>query len=46
MKTMGVSKALIPACLEVVDHLPLTAAGKVDKKVLRQMTEKKYSSIG
>lgn len=46
MKTLGISKALIPACLEIVDHLPLTAAGKVDKKVLRQITENKYSSKG
>jgi 2,3-dihydroxybenzoate-AMP ligase len=42
MKQSGVSKALIPACFEIVDHIPLTAAGKADKKVLRKIIEKKF----
>ena len=36
MESYGSAKALIPVCSEMVEKLPLTAAGKVDKKVLRQ----------
>lgn len=32
----GASKAIIPARVEVVEEMPLTAAGKADKKVLRE----------
>lgn len=42
MKRSGAAKALIPACFEIVDHIPLTAAGKADKKVLRKMIEEKF----
>ena len=37
MKASDASKALLPARSEVVAHIPLTAAGKADKKVLRQI---------
>ena len=36
MKGYEVSRALIPGCIEMVDQIPLTAAGKADKKVLRK----------
>ena len=42
MKQSGVAKALIPACLELVDSIPLTGAGKADKKVLRRIIAEKY----
>jgi non-ribosomal peptide synthetase component E (peptide arylation enzyme) len=37
MKKQEAAKVLIPASIEVVDVIPLTAAGKADKKVLRKM---------
>jgi non-ribosomal peptide synthetase component E (peptide arylation enzyme) len=41
MKGLGASNILLPARLEVVDEIPLTAAGKADKKALRaDITEK------
>lgn len=36
MLAEGASKTIIPARLEIVDEMPLTAAGKADKKVLRE----------
>ena len=38
------SKILIPACTEIVDHIPLTAAGKADKKVLRKLIAEKFQA--
>ena len=35
LKAEGASNALLPAKLVVVDVIPLTAAGKADKKELR-----------
>lgn len=37
MQAHGAQKALIPANTQFVDHIPLTAAGKADKKVLRKI---------
>jgi non-ribosomal peptide synthetase component E (peptide arylation enzyme) len=45
MKRFGAGKSLIPACSEIVTNIPLTAAGKADKKVLRQMIIDKYKTI-
>jgi len=38
---LGASKILYPARIEVVEEMPLTAAGKADKKVLKKDIEKK-----
>ncbi len=35
MESQGAAKMLIPARTEIVDEMPLTAAGKADKKLLR-----------
>lgn len=35
MLSMGSAKALLPARIEFMSHIPLTAAGKADKKALR-----------
>ena len=43
MKATGAAKALIPACSEIVEGIPLTAAGKADKKVLRKMINEKFN---
>jgi non-ribosomal peptide synthetase component E (peptide arylation enzyme) len=36
MRGLDVSPVLVPARVELVEELPLTAAGKADKKVLRE----------
>ena len=41
MKGFDAPKALLPARSEIVDSIPLTAAGKADKKVLRQLISEK-----
>ncbi len=41
LRTQGAAKALIPARTEVVADIPLTAAGKADKKVLKKDIEAK-----
>lgn len=41
MKEMEASKILYPARIEFVDEIPLTAAGKADKKVLKKDIEEK-----
>ncbi|MHB9149112.1 MAG: AMP-binding protein [Thermoleophilia bacterium] len=38
--TLEASRALIPAIVEFMDEIPLTAAGKADKKLLKQMLAK------
>jgi 2,3-dihydroxybenzoate-AMP ligase/mycobactin salicyl-AMP ligase len=41
MRGLGASNILLPARLEVVEEIPLTAAGKADKRALRaDITEK------
>ncbi len=40
----GVSKTLVPERLECVDEFPLTQAGKIDKKVLREAICSKLES--
>ena len=39
----GASKALIPARLEILAEMPLTAAGKADKKLLREQIKAKLA---
>jgi non-ribosomal peptide synthetase component E (peptide arylation enzyme) len=41
MKEMEASKILYPGRIELVDEIPLTAAGKADKKVLKKDIEEK-----
>jgi non-ribosomal peptide synthetase component E (peptide arylation enzyme) len=41
LKRGGASVLLLPERLEIVDSLPLTGMGKVDKKVLRKDIESK-----
>jgi non-ribosomal peptide synthetase component E (peptide arylation enzyme) len=41
MKEMEASKILYPGRIEFVDEIPLTAAGKADKKVLKKDIEEK-----
>lgn len=41
LKSIGVSDYKIPDQLEVVDSFPLTKVGKVDKKTLKEMAERK-----
>ncbi|MBI5440927.1 MAG: AMP-binding protein [Deltaproteobacteria bacterium] len=41
MQQLGCGKALLPARTELVREMPLTAAGKADKKVLRADIEEK-----
>jgi non-ribosomal peptide synthetase component E (peptide arylation enzyme) len=40
----GASKILYPARMEFVEEIPLTAAGKADKKILRKDIEEKLKS--
>ena len=42
----GASKAIVPARVEVVDEMPLTAAGKADKKVLREQVKANLAKEG
>ena len=37
MKAEGASNTILPARVELVEEMPLTAAGKADKKVLKQV---------
>lgn len=46
MTAEGASKAIIPARVEVVEEMPLTAAGKADKKVLREQIKAKLAEEG
>jgi len=41
---LGASKLAYPARVELVDDMPLTAAGKIDKKELRQSIREKMQS--
>jgi non-ribosomal peptide synthetase component E (peptide arylation enzyme) len=41
---VGASKILYPARMEFVREIPLTAAGKADKKILRKDIEEKLKS--
>ncbi len=41
---LGVSKVLYPARIEVVEDMPLTAAGKADKKILKRDVEEKLKT--
>jgi non-ribosomal peptide synthetase component E (peptide arylation enzyme) len=41
MESRGASKLLIPERFELIDVLPMTEAGKHDKKVLREDIRKK-----
>jgi 2,3-dihydroxybenzoate-AMP ligase len=43
---LGASKLSYPARLEFVDDMPLTAAGKIDKKVLRERIREKLKAEG
>jgi 2,3-dihydroxybenzoate-AMP ligase/mycobactin salicyl-AMP ligase len=43
MKSAGASKAFLPKRIEFVDDIPLTAAGKADKKVLKKEIEEKLN---
>lgn len=44
MKDSGASKALFPKRIEFVQDIPLTAAGKADKKVLKKDIEEKLKA--
>ncbi len=44
LSELGASKILVPARIEFVEQLPLTAAGKVDKKALRADIARKLST--
>ena len=41
MKRHDAARALIPGWIELVDKIPLTAAGKADKKILKKMIAEK-----
>lgn len=43
MTDEGASKAILPARVEVVEDMPLTAAGKADKKLLREQVRQKLA---
>lgn len=43
MKSMGASVLLLPERIELIDEIPLTAIGKADKKILRQMIAEKIT---
>lgn len=45
MLQMGAAKTLLPARTELIKHMPLTAAGKADKKALRRDIEEKLQGI-
>jgi 2,3-dihydroxybenzoate-AMP ligase/mycobactin salicyl-AMP ligase len=44
LRNIGASKILYPARIEIMEALPLTAAGKVDKKALRQDIQAKLEA--
>lgn len=44
MEKMGAAKAHYPARIELVEQIPVTAAGKADKKVLREEIRNKLQS--
>ncbi|MFC1868825.1 AMP-binding protein, partial [Thermodesulfobacteriota bacterium] len=44
MKKIGASKILFPARIEFVGEIPLTAAGKADKKTLKRHVEEKIKA--
>jgi 2,3-dihydroxybenzoate-AMP ligase len=44
LEKVGASKILYPARMEFVDEIPLTAAGKADKKILKKDIEEKIKS--
>ncbi len=44
LQELGAAKVLIPARTEIVAAIPLTAAGKADKKVLRKDIEEKLKA--
>jgi len=44
MEEMGASKIHVPARIEFVDDIPLTAAGKADKKILKKDIEEKLKA--
>lgn len=46
LEKMEASKILYPARIEFVDDIPLTAAGKADKKVLKKDIEEKLTAEG
>jgi non-ribosomal peptide synthetase component E (peptide arylation enzyme) len=46
MKAEGASNTILPARIELVDDMPLTAAGKADKKVLKQVIVDKLATEG
>jgi non-ribosomal peptide synthetase component E (peptide arylation enzyme) len=46
LKGLGAGKLLLPERLEIVDELPKTRIGKVDKKALRQDIEEKLKKEG
>ncbi len=43
MKSQGASVLLLPERIEIIEEIPLTAIGKADKKVLRQMIADKIA---
>lgn len=46
MKTMGASVLLLPERVEIIDEIPLTPIGKIDKKILRQKIAEKLEKEG
>ena len=46
MEEMGASKIHVPARIEFVEDIPLTAAGKADKKILKKDIEEKLKAEG
>jgi non-ribosomal peptide synthetase component E (peptide arylation enzyme) len=44
LEKVGASKVLYPARMEFVEEIPLTAAGKADKKILKKDIEEKLKS--
>jgi 2,3-dihydroxybenzoate-AMP ligase/mycobactin salicyl-AMP ligase len=44
MKQIGASKKFTPARIEFVEEIPLTAAGKADKKILKKDIAEKFKS--
>ena len=44
LKQIGASKKFFPARIEFVEEIPLTAAGKADKKMLKKDIEEKLAS--
>ena len=46
MTEQGAAKAILPARVEVVAEMPLTAAGKADKKLLREQIRRQVEAEG